>query len=64
MNEMWKAYKGQYAIDTKVISLKEYEPQEAKKRVFMCLKRLNEVLSVKRKESYLYMTCAYHMNEI
>ena len=28
----------------------EYEPQEAKRRVFMSLKRLNEVFSVKRKK--------------
>jgi len=33
----------------KEILLKEYEPQEAKRRVFMSLKRLNEVFSIKRK---------------
>ena len=53
MNEMWKAYKGQYATDTKDISFKEYESQEAKWSVF-----------IKKKESFLCMTCAYHMNEI
>ena len=30
-----KAYKGQYATDMKEISFKEYEPQEARRRVFM-----------------------------
>ena len=50
MNEMWKACKGQYVANTKVISFKEYEPQEAKRRVFMRLKWPNEVFSVKRKK--------------
>ena len=58
MNEMWKAYKGQYATDTKEIFFKEYEPQEAKKWVFMCLKKLNEVFSVKRKKT----SCAWHVH--
>jgi len=35
----------------KEISCKEYEPQEAKRRFFMSLKRLNEVFSVKRKKA-------------
>jgi len=35
----------------KEISFKNYEPQEAKRRVFMSLKRLNEVFSVKRKKA-------------
>jgi len=51
MNETRKAYKGQYATNTKEISFKEYEPQEAKRRVFISLKRLNEVFSVKIKKS-------------
>ena len=55
MNEMWKVYKGQYATDMKEISFKEYEPQETKGRVFMSLKRLNEVFSVKRKKA----SCAW-----
>jgi len=55
MNEMWKTYKGQYETDTKEVSFKEYDPQDAKKRVFMCLKRLNEVFSVKRKKA----SCAW-----
>jgi len=33
------------------ISFKDYEPQEAKRRVFMSLKRLNEVFPVKRKKA-------------
>ena len=51
MNEICKAYKGQYAIDAKEISFKEYKPQEAKRRVFICLKRLNEAFSIKRKKA-------------
>ena len=51
MNEMSKAYKGPYATDTQEISFKEYAPEGAKKRVFMCLKRLNEMFSVKRKKA-------------
>jgi len=51
MNEMWKVYKGQYTTDAKEIFFKEYEPQQAKRRVFMSLKRLNEMFSVKRKKA-------------
>jgi len=35
----------------KEIYFKEYEPQEAKRRVFMSLKRLNKVFLVKRKKA-------------
>ena len=58
MNETWKAYKGQYVIDMKEISFREYEPQEAKRRVFMSLKRLNEVFLVKRKKA----SCVWHVH--
>ena len=51
MNEMWKAYKVQYATDMKEISFKEYKPQEAKRSAFICLNRLNEVFSVERKKA-------------
>jgi len=36
----------------KEISFREYEPQEAKRRVFMSLKRLNEVFSVKKERKF------------
>jgi len=37
VNETWKAYKGQYVTNMKEISFKEYEPQKAKRWVFMSL---------------------------
>ena len=52
----------------KEISFKEYEPQEAKKRVFVSLKRLSKVFSEKEKERFLCISChydsRYSMNEI
>jgi len=42
----------------KEILLKEYEPQEAKRRVFIGLKRLNEVFLVKRNKA----SCACFMH--
>ena len=42
-----KVFKGDYETKMKEILLKEYEPQEAKRRVFMSLNRLNQVFSVK-----------------
>ena len=47
LNEMRKVYEGQYATD-----MKEYEPQGAKRRVFMGLKRLNEMFSKKGKKVF------------
>jgi len=35
----------------KEISFKEYEPQEAKRRVFMSLKRPSKAFSIKRKKA-------------
>ena len=54
-----KIYKGQYATD-----MKEYEPQGAKRRVFMSLKRLNEMFFKERKESFLCMFYAFLINEM
>jgi len=43
----------------KEILLKEYGPQEAKRRVFMSLKRLNEVFSVKERNLPVCDTCMF-----
>jgi len=43
----------------KEIVLKEYEPQEAKRRVLMSLKRLNEVFSVKERKLPVYGMCMF-----
>ena len=61
MNKTWKAYKGQYATDMKEISFKEYEPQEAKRKAFMSLNRLNKVFSIKRKNAFLYDMCLFQV---
>jgi len=39
----------------KEISFKEYEPQEAKKRVFKSLKRLSKVFSEKERKILVYI---------
>jgi len=43
----------------KEILLKEYEPQEAKRRVFMSLKRLSEVFSAKERKLPMYDMCMF-----
>ena len=46
----------------KEILLKEYESQEAKRRVFMSLRRLNEVFLVKERKLPVYDMCMYKYN--
>ena len=52
-------FKGHYETKMKEIVLKEYEPQEAKRRVFMSLKRLNKVFSVKERKLSVHDMCIF-----
>ena len=52
-------FKGHYETRMKEILLKEYELQEAKRGVFMRLKSLNEVFSVKERKLPVYDMCMF-----